>query len=35
MNQLTVINHNGGLTEIYFAIVKEMAVSNRIEVDAS
>ncbi|MEF2966844.1 ORF6N domain-containing protein [Paenibacillus sp. M1] len=35
INNLDVIFEDGRLAEIYFAIVKEMAVANRIEVDAS
>lgn len=35
VNQLDVIFEDGRLAEIYFAIVKEMAVANRIEVEAS
>lgn len=35
VNQLDVIFEDGRLSEIYFAIVKEMAVANRIEVEAS
>lgn len=35
INNLDVIFEDGRLAEIYFAIVKEMAVANRIEVEAS
>lgn len=35
VSKLDVIFDDGRLTEIYFAIVKEMAVANRIEVEAS
>jgi prophage antirepressor-like protein len=35
VNQLDVIFEDGRLAEIYFAVVKEMAVANRIEVEAS
>lgn len=35
VSKLDVIFDDGRLTEIYFAIVKEMAVQNRIEVEAS
>lgn len=35
VSKLDVIFEDGRLTEIYFAIVKEMAVANRIEVEAS
>ena len=35
VNQLDVIFEDGRLAEIYFAIVKEMAIANRIEVEAS
>jgi len=35
VSKLDVIFEDGKLTEIYFAIVKEMAIQNRIEVDVS